>query len=162
MCLRNVNATMLMFSAAELDNPANISFLGMYDSVIPVSENNSFYLENLNIALSASIIFDDRFATQSDYFHLEQTYEFVVRLTHVVSKRGITLSKFELTVKQDDLKTWCKSFYELKRFIKVHHLLLPLGMGDYALKLMIRPKTDDPDAGWNTQTIHSLSVGGSR
>ncbi len=162
MCLKNVNSTMLMFSSAEWDNPSNINFSGMYDSVVPVKEKNSLYLEDLNIVLCSSIIFDNQFAMQNDYFHLERPYEFVVRLTHVCSKKGITLSKFDLIVGRDDLKVWCKSFYELKRFIKVHHLPLPYGTGDYALKLMVRPKTDDPNAGWNTQTIHRLSIEESR
>ena len=162
MCLKNVNATMLMFSAAELSNPANVSFSGMFDSVIPTKEDNSFYLEDLNIVLNSTIIFDNRFASQADCLQMNQPYEFAIRLTHVVSGKGVTLSKFDLTVKQENLKTWCKPFYELKRIVKIHHLPLPLGLGDYALKLMIRPKTDDPDAGWNTQTIHSLLVGESR
>lgn len=162
MCMKNVNATMLMCSATELANPSNISFFGVFDSVIPSKEDNVFYIDDLNIILNSIILFDERFESQDDYFKLDTPYEFMVRLTHIQSGRGIALCTFELTIQQDQLKTWCKAFHEFKRVIRVHHLPLPKGLGDYALKLLIRPKTDEPDAPWNTQTIHSLLVGESR
>lgn len=162
MCMKNVNATMLMCSTAEVNNPSNISFLGVFDSIIPVKEGEKFYLDNLNIILSSTIIFDSRFETQDDYFRLNHPYEVMVRLTHVSTGEGIPLCTFDLTVEDKQLKTWCKNFYEFNRVIKIHHLPLPKGLGDYALKLLIRPKSNDPDAGWNTQTIHRLLVGESR
>lgn len=162
MCMKNVNATILMCSSVELSDPANISFLGVFDSVIPSKEDNTFYIDNLNVILNSTIIFDERFEAQEDYFRFGTPYEFMVRLTHVQSGEGVPLRTFELTVEEEQLKTWCKSFYEFKRVIRLQHLALPKGLGDYALKLLIRPKSDDPDAGWNTQTLHSLLVGESR
>ncbi len=162
MCMKNVNATMLMCSSVELNNPSNISFLGVFDSVIPNKEDNTFYLDNLNVVLNSTIIFDDRFENQSDYFRLGQSYEFMIRLTHVQSGQGVPLNTFEFSVDSKQLRTWCKQFYEFKRVVRIHHFPLPKGLGDYALKLLIRPKTSDPTAGWTTQTIHSLSIGESR
>ena len=162
MCMRNVNATMLMCSSVGLNNPSNISFSGVFDSIIPIKEEEVFYLENLNIVLSSTIIFDERFEGQSDYFKLNQLYEFMIRLTHVPSGDGIALCTFELAVDKKQLKTWCKNFYEFNRVIKIHQLPLPKGLGDYALKLLIRPKSDNQEAAWNTQTLHKLLVGESR
>jgi len=162
MCMKNVNATMFMCSNIGINEGTVDSFNGIFDSIIPVREENGYYIENMNIVLNSTIIFDSRFDETENCFKLGEKYEFSIRLTHVESGLGISLYNFDLCLVEDDLKTWCKSFYEYKRILKIPRLFIPKGLGNYALKLLIRPKTEDNKAGWHTQTIHSLIVGDIR
>ena len=162
MCMKNVNATMFMCSNIGINEGTVDSFNGIFDSIIPTKEENIYYIENMNIVLNSTIIFDSRFEEAENCFELEKKYELSIRLTHVESGLGISLYNFELCLTEDDLKTWCKSFYEYKRILKIPRLCIPKGLGNYALKLLIRAKTDDDKAGWHTQTIHSLTVGDIR
>lgn len=162
MCMKNVNATMFMCSNIGMNEGTVDSFNGIFDSIIPVKEENGYYIENMNIVLNSTIIFDSRFEETENYFKLGEKYEFSIRLTHVESGLGISLYNFDLCLEEENLKTWCKSFYEYKRILKISRLYIPKGLGNYALKLLIRPKTEDDKAGWNTQTIHSLTVGDVR
>ena len=111
----------------------------------------------MNVVIDASIIFGD--SDGEDCIKLNQEYEYMVRLTHVESGLGIPLYTFKLAIPKDELRTWCKNFYELKRVIKLPRIYLPKGLGNYALKLLVRPVELGSDAGWTTQTIHSLVIG---
>ena len=160
----NVNATILMFSRGEFSNPANISFSGIYDSVIPKEKNNDFYLKELNFAVCLSMIFDDRLTwltrSNENYLQLEHPYACVVRLTHVLTGNGVNLGEFELTVDPKNLKRYREqSFYEYNRVFCRENIILPFGLGEYVLRLVIAPKNTDPDGGWQTQALHSLLVG---
>lgn len=159
MCMKNVNATMFMCSNIGMTEGTVDSFNGIFDTIIPIKEENGYYIENMNIVLNSTIIFDSRFEEVDNCFRLGEKYEFSVRLTHVESGLGISLYNFDLCLEESDLKTWCKSFYEFKRILKISKLTIPKGLGNYALKLLIRPKSDDDSAGWNIQTIHSLIIG---
>lgn len=85
----------------------------------------------------------------------------MIRLTHVESGLGISLYKSDLLIKQEDLRTWCKDFYEFKRFLKFGKIELPKGLGNYAVKFLIKEKKKE-EIPWNNQTIHSLVIGESR
>lgn len=161
MCIKNVNSTILFCSDIE-NNDGNVnSLIGVYDSVVPIRENNSYYLDNFNIVLNCCIIFDEKFKGQDDCIQLGVEYEFMIWLAHVESGLGIPLYKSNLLVEKDNLRTWCKNFYEFKRFLKFSKLELPKGLGNYAVKLLIRKKSD-AESPWNNQTIHSLIIGESR
>ena len=161
MCMTNLNATMLFCSMIE-NNEDNVIFLnGIYDSIVPIRENNMYYLDKFNIVLNCCIIFDEKYKVQDNCIQLDKEYEFMIRLAHVESGLGITLYKSELYIEQNDLRTWCKNFYEFKRFIKFPKIEIPKGLGNYAVKLLIREKTES-DTPWNNQTIHSLVIGESR
>lgn len=161
MCMKNVNATMLFCSEIK-NNEGNInSLIGIYDATVPIRENNSYYLDNFNIALNCCIIFDESFVDRKDCIQLNEEYEFMVRLTHIASGVGIYLYNFDLLVKQDDLTTWCKDFYEFKRFLKFPRITLPKGLGNYAVKLLVRKKSEEENV-WSNQVIHSLVIGESR
>lgn len=161
MCMTNLNATILLSSTIETNEEEVNSLIGIYDSVVPIRENNSYYLNNFNIALNCCIIFDEKYIGQDNCIQLETAYEFIIRLTHVESGLGITLYKSDLYIKQEDLKTWCKNFYELKRFLKFPKIEIPKGLGSYAVKFLIRRKIE-PEVPWNSQSIHSLVIGESR
>lgn len=158
MCMKNMNATMFISSAISTDGNRATSLIGLYDSVVPIKTQEEYYIDNLNIALNSSIIFDDKF-NDDDCIILNCEYECMVRLTHVESGLGVSLNEFELKITENDVRKWCKKFYEFKRFIILPRINLPKGLGSYAVKLLIRKKGDDS---WRTQTIHSLIVGGSR
>lgn len=161
MCMKNINSTMLFCSDIE-NNEGNInSLIGVYDTTVPIRENNTYYLDNLNIVLNCCIIFDEKFVEKKDCFQLDEEYEFVIRLTHIASGVGIPLYKFDLIVKQENLTTWCKDFYEFKRFLKFSRIEIPKGLGSYAVKLLVRKKNEE-EIVWNNQVIHSLVIGESR
>ncbi len=84
----------------------------------------------------------------------------MIWLTHVESGLGISLYKSDLRINKEDLRTWCKDFYEFKRFLKFSRLEIPKGLGNYAVKFLIRKKTEE-DIAWNNQVIHSLIIGES-
>lgn len=158
MCMKNVNATMFMCSSIKTINGKVDSFEGIFDSVIPTREENQYFLDGLNIVIVTSIIFSS--VDSTDCMMLDKEYEFMVRLTHVESGLGIPLHTFTLKLKQEDLRTWCKNFYELKRAIKFPRIAIPKGLGNYALKLLIRPAGIEEE-GWTTQAIHGLVIGES-
>lgn len=162
MCMKNVNATMFMCSSFDTTNNNVESLNGLFDSVVPLKDVDSYYLESFNIVLNGTIIFDQRYEDSDDYFKLNQPYEFMIRLTHVDSGLGVPLFEFEVNLSQKDLRTWCKSFYEFKKILRIPRICIPKGLGNYALKLLVRPKSTENNIGWNTQTIHSLLVGESR
>lgn len=162
MCMKNVNATMFMCSGINMNEGVVDSFNGIFDSIIPIKEENKYFLEDINIILNSTIIFDSRFDDVDNCFKIGETYEFMIRLTHVESGLGVSLLNFDLCLEREQLKTWCKDFYELKRILRISRIYIPKGLGNYALKLLIRPKTEEEDAGWNTQTIHCLTVGATR
>lgn len=161
MCMKNVNATILFCSSIE-NNSWNInSLIGIYDSIVPVRENNTYYLDNFNVVLNCCVIFDENFTNRDDCLKLDTEYEFMIWLAHVESGMGIPLYKSDLCIKQENLKTWCKDFYEFKRFLKFSRLEIPKGLGNYAVKLLMREKSET-DIPWNNQVIHSLVIGESR
>lgn len=161
MCMKNVNATILLCSNIE-NNDSNVnSLVGIYDSVVPIREDNIYYLDNFNLVLNCCIIFDENFIEKEDCIHLDTEYEFMIWLAHVESGLGISLYKFDLCIKQENLRTWCKNFYEFKRFLKFQRLEIPKGLGNYAVKLLIRKKVEE-EIPWNNQVIHSLVIGESR
>lgn len=159
--MKNVNATMIFCSNIEHDDRNITSLIGIYDSVVPIREDNVFYLSNFNIALNCCIIFDDNFKDKPDCLQLNTDYEFMIWLTHVESGLGISLYKSDLCINREDLRTWCKDFYEFKRFLSFQKFAIPKGLGNYAVKFLIRRKTGD-DIPWNNQVIHSLIIGESR
>lgn len=161
MCMKNVNATILFCSNIENSDTNVNSLFGIYDSVVPVRDGNIYYLDNFNLVLNCCIIFDEKFTDKSDCIQLDTNYEFVIWLAHVESGLGIPLYTSDLCIKQENLKTWCKNFYEFKRFLKFSRLEIPKGLGNYAVKLLIRKKTEE-DIPWNNQVIHSLIIGESR
>lgn len=161
MCMRNVNATISVCSEIDTKDGNVNSLIGIYDSVVPVREDNSYYLDNFNLSLNCCIMFDEKYRNQVDCIQLDTPYEFLIRLTHVESGLGIPLYSFELTVEQENLRTWCKNFYEFKRFLKFSKFSIPKGLGNYAIKLFIRKK-ESVDTPWNNQVIHSLVIGESR
>ncbi len=157
MCMKNMNATMLMCLSVKNQNGGIDSFEHIFDSIIPGREENQYFIDGMNVVIDASIIFGD--SDGEDCIKLNQEYEYMVRLTHVESGLGIPLYTFKLAIPKDELRTWCKNFYELKRVIKLPRIYLPKGLGNYALKLLVRPVELGSDAGWTTQTIHSLVIG---
>lgn len=161
MCMKNVNATILICSDIERINEKTNSLIGIYDSVVPVKEDNLYYLDNFNILLNGCIIFDEKFKDEPDCLQLGKEYEFMIWLTHVESGLGISLYQFSLELEKHELKTWCKDFYEFKRFLKFSKLEIPKGLGNYAIKVFIREKNKE-DSPWNSQVIHSLIIGESR
>lgn len=159
MCMKNVNATLMFCSSIENNENNTISLIGIYDSIVPIRENGIYYLDNFNIALNCCILFDEKFRDKKDCIILDESYELMIWLTHVESGLGIPLYKIDLHVIQENLKTWCKNFYELKRFIHFNKFEIPKGLGNYAVKILIKNKTEES---WNTQVIHSLVIGESR
>ncbi len=153
---------MFMCSSLGIRDNEVVSFDGIFDSVIPIKEDNRYFVENLNIILNATIIFDERYGSSNDYFKLHQNYEFMIWMTHVDSARGVSLLNFEKKVERSDLRTWCKDFYEFKKILRIPRICIPKGLGKYAIKLLIRPVTEANTTGWHTQTIHSLMVGETR
>lgn len=161
MCMKNVNATISFCSSIETQDNAVNSLIGIYDSVVPIREEGIYYLDNFNIVLNCCIIFSDNFSDKDDCIQLGKKYEFLIRLTHVESGLGISLYKSDLIIENEDLRTWCKNFYEFKRFLKFPKIEIPKGLGNYAVKLLIRKK-DTEESPWTNQTIHSLVIGESR
>lgn len=161
MCMKNVNATMFMCSSVVVGDNNSLAISGLYDNVVPKKEEDGrLFIDNFNIVLNASIIFGSHADLSDDYFKLDEEYEFLIRLTHADSSKGATLDEFVLKLNKSQLRTWCKDFYEFTRIVKIQKLYIPRGMGKYALKLYVRPKTDTENAPWRTQTIHALIVGG--
>ena len=115
MCMKNVNATMFMCSKIGMNEGIVGSFNGIFDSIIPLKEESGYYIEDINIILNSTIIFDSRFDESENCFKLGEKYEFMIRLTHVESGLGISLFNFDLCLEKEDLKTWCKAFLDLKR-----------------------------------------------
>lgn len=161
MCMKNVNATISFCSSIETQDNAVNSLIGIYDSVVPIREDSIYYLDNFNVVLNCCIIFSDNFSDKDDCIQLGKNYEFMLRLTHVESGLGISLYKSDLIIEQEDLRTWCKNFYEFKRFLKFPKIEIPKGLGNYAVKLLIRKKETE-ESPWTNQTIHSLVIGESR
>ena len=162
MCMKNVNATLLMCSSVATDSTASVSFNGIFDCVIPTRDVDVYYIDNMSIILNCSTIFDESFIGRDDCLQLDTEYEFMIRLTHVESGYGAPLFSFTHTIQKEQLHTWCKDFYEFKRIVNLPRIRLDRGLGNYALKLRIRPKSVDNTAGWKTQTLHRLTVGDSR
>lgn len=160
--MANVNATALLCENVGTIDGKVVSLNGLFDSFVPVEENGKYYIENMCVVLNSSIIFDDKFENDINSIQLSQEYEWRIRLTHIESGLGVTLDSFNLTIENEDLRTWCKNFCELKRIIRIPHLHLPKGLGNYAIKLLIGSKDENDELRWTTQTIHSLIVGGSR
>lgn len=159
MCIRNVNATVFLCSDISTSNGKVESLIGMYDRIVPnKTDSNDYYIDNFNVALNCSIIFDSKFNESDNCFQLNTEYECMIRLVHVDSGLGTSLLEFPLVVENSALRTWCKDFYEFKRFLQVKKVTLPKGLGNYAIKILFKKK-DAPT--WTTQTIHSLIIGDS-
>lgn len=161
MCMKNINATILFCSKIETQDDCVNSLIGIYDSVVPIRDDNTYILNNFNVLVNCCIIFDNNFTDKDDCIQLDTDYEFMIRLTHAESGLGISLYKSDLCIKQENLKTWCKDFYEFKRFLCIPKIVIPKGLGNYAVKFLIRKKGEG-DIPWNSQTIHSLVIGESR
>lgn len=162
MCMKNVNASIMFCSEMEANNDEIKSLIGIYDGVVPARENNSYYLDNFNVILNCSIIFEEQNRGRRDCLQLGEIYEYMVWLAHVESGLGIPLYRFELQINQENLRTWCKDFYEFKRFLNFQRIDIPKGLGNYAVKLLIRKKDDSNETPWNSQVIQSLIIGESR
>lgn len=164
MCMKNVNATFLLTTNAETLENGLKSIGVIFDGIVPELEGNVYYLPDFNIFLNCSVIFNIKQGTKeiidAPYdFKLNTKYEFMIRFTHIASGIGITLDQFDVELTKRDLKTWCKAFHEIKKFVRVPHLFVPKGLGNYAIKLLIREKTEDAQAPWVTQAISGLVVG---
>ena len=164
MCMKNVNAMFLLTTGVETLENGIRSVGAIFNGIVPKAEEGAYYLPDFSVVLNCAIIYNMNSASKEiigeDYdFKLDKKYEFMIRLTHIESGAGIALDTFDLELTKKDLKTWCKAFYEFKRFVKVPHLVVPKGLGNYAVKLLIREKTDDREAPWVTQTLSSLVVG---
>lgn len=159
MCMRNVNATMLICSSVDVLENKSISLNSLYNSVVPIKESDKYYVDNMNIVLNCSVLFDDRLIGEPNCMDTNKTYQFMIRLTHVATGKGIALTTFNFDTSEDKIKTLCRKFIEITRILKVSKLELPMGLGDYALKLLIREKTEDENAAWSVQTIHHLLIG---
>lgn len=161
MCMMNLNATLLFCSSIETNDEDLNSLIGIYDSIIPVRDNDFYYLDNLNVVLNGCVIFDEKFNQRDDCIQLEKEYEIMVWFTHVESGLGIQIYKSDLCIHPEDLRTWCKDFYEFKRFLRFRRFEIPKGLGNYAMKIFIRDKSKQ-NSPWNHQSIHSLVIGESR
>ena len=164
MCMKNVNATFLLTTNISALNNGVRSLGAIFDGIIPQVDDNGYYLSEFNVALNCVIMYNinsetNEVISDNTMLELDKDYEFMVRLTHIESGKGTTLDLFSLRITRQDLRTWCKAFYEFKRFIRVPHLSIPKGLGNYAVKLLIREKTGDQSAAWTTQTLTGLVIG---
>lgn len=49
------------------NNDGNVnSLIGIYDSIVPIREDNIYYLDNFNIVLNCCVIFDNQFTERVD------------------------------------------------------------------------------------------------
>ena len=160
MCMNNVNASILLTTNVEILDNGVRSLGAIFNGIVPKSNENGYYLPDFYVILNASVMFDlDENGFSDCDFKIDTKYDCIIRMTHVDSGRGINLQKFTLEISRDKLKKWCKSFYEFSRYIQVKQLSVPKGLGDYAIKLLIREKKDGDQGPWTTQTISSLVVG---
>ena len=169
MCMKNVNANMMLCSKMEEHSNGVLSLLGIFDNVAPLAKGKANYvMDNFCVALNCCIMFNIQKDDTGKYtiingatadFKLGKPYEFMVRLVPVDSNAGYILSKFELKVEEKDLLLWSKGFYDFKRFINVSELTFSR-IGNYVLKLLIREKSTDPDAAWIVQSVTPLTLGG--
>lgn len=157
MCMKNVNATMFMCSDTKSVNGQIVSFGRVFDCVLPGYEGGEYYMDGMNVVIAMSVVFGD--ADTDDCVILNREYEYMVVLSHPESGTGLELYRFSLNIQQSDLTAWGKSFYELMKVIQLPRIYLPKGLGNYALKLLVRPAGVGDGAGWTTQTVHSLVVG---
>ena len=164
MCMNNMNASIFLTTGLKVLE-RNVHSLGaIFNGVIPKEDDNGYYLPEFSIMLNISVMFDldedsKTIIEEGFDFKLNKKYELMIRLSHVDSGLGVSLDKFDLEISSDKLKTWSKGFYEFRRFIKVPHLTIPKGLGNYTIKLLIREKDDNNEGIWKTQAISSLVVG---
>ena len=164
MSIKNVNATFLLITNVKALENGCLSLDGIFNKVIPQTDSSGYYLSGFYILLNCVIMYDisgkiNKNTTDNMMLELGKDYEFLIRLTHIDSSKGATLDLFSLKLTKQDLRTQRKAFYEFKRFIRVPHLPIPKGLGNYAVKLLIREKTGDQSAAWITQTLTELVIG---
>lgn len=162
MCMKNVNATILFCSKVDKDENNIYTLTGLYDSIVPVMKDNMCYVDNFNLMLSCNVIFDSKTENNPECLQKEKKYECATWLTHVQSGMGIELDTVDLIAEDKNIKSWCREFYEMKRFVTIPRLVFPKGLGNYAVKVFIREKdegAENPDTPWRLQTIHSLIIG---
>lgn len=155
--MENVNATIFFCSKIEIKENQT-SLINLYDRIVPVRDGNKYYLENFNLFLNCSIKFEERFEEREDCIQLNKEYEFFIFLKHLDSGLGITLTRFDLKIDEEDLATWYKEIYEYKRMVRIPQLYLPKGMGNYVVKLLIQKKADELDIFWNSQVEQTLVI----
>ena len=158
MCMKNMNASIFTCVDTQAYTNGVQSFIGIYDTIVPKKQGDKFGIENFNVIVELNIIFS-KIASKNEFL-LDKDYDFKVRLTHIDTSLGTDIHEFSLRLTSKDLTTWCKDFYEATHTIRVPYLYLPKGMGNYALKLLVKEKDSTEDV-WTVQTIKKLIVGGS-
>lgn len=154
MCMKNLNA--IITTCTDVNNYDNgtQNLIGIFDSISPIKRDGSYCIENLYVVVNFTIIYSHD--ETKDEFKLNHNYDFMVRLTHVESGCAIDLSKFDLNLHESQLTTWCKDFYEFKHTIKIPYIYLPKGIGNYALKLLVK---EEQSPTWTVQSIAKIVVG---
>lgn len=166
MCMQNVNATLVLASEVDLHDNGVYSIQNVFDGIVPKRQNNECFLEDFVVMLNCCVLLnigreDDqvKLLDNDNGLRLGKTYEFMIRMTHVGSGKGVSLRRFEVTIEKEDVNIWCKGVYEFKRVVRIARLDLPKGLGNYAIKLLIREKTANEDEPWVTQSMCGLVVG---
>lgn len=163
MCMKNINANFFVSRNVQTFENGIQSYGGVFNGIVPEKdEHGNVFVNDINIVLRCIIMFNkdekNDIIEEDGSINLDKEYEFMTRLTFVRSGLSVILDRFQLQLNKEKLTNWCKAFYEFNRIVKVPHLVLPEGQGDYAIKLFVREKSNDPNAPWVTQTLSSLSV----
>lgn len=160
--MKNMNSTIILsvfINEIKRDGNKIVSLEGVFDQISPNKINGKYYIKNMALFLTTSIVLDDNCKNKDDLIDRNKIYECAIKMTHQATQKAIIIDEFELKINENDITKSDKDIYEFGRITKLSDFYLPEGLGDYSLKLLIREKTDDKKAPWNVQVVHTITIG---
>lgn len=151
MCMKNININTITFSKSGNDVSAIIPF----DSREGKSERGDTFIEDFNVLLLLNVILSSKDEDPKQCIVKSQTYELVVRLTHIPSNNAIDIFRDTLCLNDNNIHKICRPIYELKKIISISNLKLPMGNGQYAIKTYIKNATQND---WYLQNIQTFWI----
>ncbi len=153
MCMKNLNVNAITFNKVSNDTFPLLPF----DRITARNEGDTAFVDDFNVLICTNIVL----SVKSDENPIEcmvkdNTYDFLIRLTHLKTNRAVDISKYSLTLNDATIHTVCRPIYEGRKIISYSKLEIPNGSGQYAIKVYVKNRQETDK--WYLQTIQTFWV----
>jgi hypothetical protein len=160
-----MSATFNLFRSLATDQNRNVSYLQIFDQIVPAQEGDAWFVGDFNIELRINVmylfggshsdlIFND---PRVDVVH-DREYEILVQLYRPSDDTAVNLHQHGFKIGSSIRAIGKVGIDEWIQIIRVQKLQIP-DPDLYAIRMLIREKSEANDQQWTLQAIKPLLVG---
>lgn len=163
MCMKYVNSVTTCYSSMKTENDSILSF-NMPITGLNVDNSNHPLINHLIILTQFNFLgTNDPLKKKDSVLESGEKIEIIIRLTKCSKdenqRLGYDLDRFEIDfskVKKENLQqTACFDFYDYMRITTIDDFELPVGIGKYVIKVLIKRAADSD---FTIQSITNLTI----